>query len=54
MDQDGERVLPPQDATQQPTDDAESERNLVGVFAILLAVEKRLKAQAQNNPPPTC
>lgn len=51
MGQDGERGMLAQAATEQSENDAESERNLVGVFAILLAVEKRLQKQSQANPP---
>ncbi len=52
MEQDGVRGMLVQTATEQPAGDIDSECNLVGVFAVLLAVEKRLQKQALTNPPP--
>lgn len=52
MEQDDVRGVPAQTATEQPVGDIDSERNLVGVFAVLLAVEKRLQKQGLNDLPP--
>lgn len=52
MEERDERGMLVQTATEQPVNDADSERNLVGVFAVLLAVEKRLQKQGPNDSPP--
>ena len=51
MEQDTERAALAPVATEQSGNDAENERNLVGVFAILHAVERRLQKQGLINPP---